>query len=54
MVRKGGSEEEVLKLKAEGFRYSPGRDSLLGPIMSSDDTENLDEDDADHMKPACQ
>ncbi|MES2363306.1 MAG: hypothetical protein V4646_16160 [Pseudomonadota bacterium] len=42
MIKKGYASEEVLKLKAEGYRYSPGRDSLLGPIMSSDD---MDEDD---------
>jgi hypothetical protein len=48
MVKKGWSEEEVLKLKAEGYRYSPGRDSLLGPIMSSDDVDDLDEHFADH------
>lgn len=29
MIEKGWSEDEVLKLKAEGYRYSPGRDSLL-------------------------
>lgn len=52
MVRKGWSEEEVLKLKAEGYRYSPGRDSLLGPILSSDDMEDLDEDLANHQGPA--
>jgi predicted transcriptional regulator len=52
MVKKGWSEEEVLKLKAEGYRYSPGRDSLLGPIMSSDDVEDLDEHLADHQGPA--
>jgi hypothetical protein len=50
MIKKGWSEEEVWKLKAEGFRYSLGRDSLLGPIMSSDEIEDLDEDDADHMR----
>lgn len=43
MVKKGWSEEEVLKMKADGFRYSPGRDSLLGPIMDSDDMDD-DED----------
>ena len=37
MVKKGWTEKEVLECKAEGFRYSPGRDSLLGPIMSGDD-----------------
>jgi hypothetical protein len=37
MAKKGWTEEEVLKLKAEGYRYSPGRDSLLGPVISSDD-----------------
>jgi hypothetical protein len=52
MGRNGWSEEEVLKLKAEGYRYSPGRDSLLGPIMSSDDIEDLAEDLADHRGPA--
>jgi hypothetical protein len=45
MVKKGWSEEKVLTLKAEGYRYSPGRDSLLGPIMSSDDIKDLGEDD---------
>ncbi len=39
MVKKGYSEEEVLGLKAQGFRYSPGRDSLLGPIISSEDDD---------------
>ena len=52
MVKKGWSEDEVLKLKAEGYRYSPGRDSLLGPIMSSDDVEDLDQHRADHLGPA--
>lgn len=48
MVKKGWSEDEVLKLKADGYRYSPGRDSLLGPIMSHDDIDDLDKDDEDH------
>lgn len=52
MIKNGWGEEEVLKLKADGYRYSPGRDALLGPIMSSDDIEDLDEEDADHMGPA--
>jgi hypothetical protein len=40
MVKKGWTEKEILDLKAEGYRYSPARDSLLGPLMSSegDDT----------------
>lgn len=37
MVRKGWTEEKVMELKAEGYRYSPGRDSLLGPVISSED-----------------
>ncbi len=37
MVRSGWSEERVLELKADGYRYSPSRDSLLGPAMSSED-----------------
>lgn len=43
MVKKGWSAEEVLKMKADGFRYSPGRDSLLGPVMSSDDMDDDEE-----------
>jgi hypothetical protein len=39
MVKKGMTEEDVLALKAQGYRYSPGRDSLLGPIISSEDDE---------------
>lgn len=52
MIKKGWSEEEVLKLEAEGYRYSPGRDSLLGPSLSSDDIEDLNEYDADHVRSA--
>ena len=40
MVKKGLDEKEVLELKAEGYRYSPSRDSLLGPVMSSEDEDN--------------
>lgn len=39
MAKMGYSEEELLKLKAEGFRYSPSRNSLLGPVFSSDDED---------------
>lgn len=45
MVKKGWSEADVLKMKADGFRYSPGRDTLLGPVMSSEDIEEFDKDD---------
>lgn len=45
MVKKGWNKDEVLKMKADGFRYSPGRDSLLGPIMSSEDMEDMDGDE---------
>ncbi len=34
-VSKGWTEKGVLELKAEGYRYSPNRDTLLGPVMSS-------------------
>ena len=47
MVRKGWSEDEVLKMKADGFRYSPGRDTLLGPVMSSDDMDDDDDEEAE-------
>lgn len=39
MIKNGWDEEKVLELRAEGYRYSPGRDTLLGPVMSSDDEE---------------
>lgn len=39
IVKKGWSKQDVLKMKADGFRYSPGRDSLMGPVMSSDDID---------------
>ena len=46
MARKGWSQEELLKMKDEGFRYSPSRDSIVGPVMSSDDLDDdLDDDD---------
>jgi hypothetical protein len=49
MVKKDWPEEEVLK--ADGFRDSPGLDSLLRPIMSSDDVEDPDDDEATASKP---
>lgn len=39
MVKDGWGEEKVLELKAAGYRYSPARNTLLGPAMSSDDEE---------------
>lgn len=42
-IKKGWPEHEVLDLKAQGYRYSPGRDTLLGPVMSSDDLDPGDE-----------
>jgi hypothetical protein len=39
MAKKGWTEKEVLELKAEGYRYSPSRDSLLGPVMSGEDDD---------------
>lgn len=41
--QKGWEKEKVLELKAQGYRYSPGRDTLLGPVMSSDDLEDDDD-----------
>lgn len=37
MAKEGWSEEELLRMKAEGWRYSPSRNSLLGPLISSED-----------------
>lgn len=39
MTKRGYSEAELLKLKADGFRYSPSRNSLISPVMSSDDED---------------
>ena len=39
MAKQGWSEAELSKMKDEGFRYSPSRNSLVGPTMSSDDLE---------------
>jgi hypothetical protein len=39
-VKEGWSEEKLLRLKAEGWRYSPSRNSLLGPVMSSEDDDS--------------
>ncbi len=39
MAKQGWSEPELLRMKAEGWRYSPSRNSLLGPIMSSNDDD---------------
>lgn len=49
LVKKGWKEENVLELKAEGYRYSPNRDTLLGPVMNSDD---LDDEQDDVEEPA--
>jgi hypothetical protein len=42
-VKKGWTEERVIQLKAEGCRYSPNRDTLLGPLISSDDLDDEEE-----------
>jgi len=42
MAKHGYSAEELLQMKAEGFRYSPSRNSLLGPVFSSDDEDFQD------------
>ena len=39
MTKRGYSEAELLKLKTDGFRYSPSRNSLISPVMSSDDED---------------
>lgn len=39
MAKQGWSEPELSKMKEEGFRYSPSRNSLVSPIMPSDDQE---------------
>ena len=44
LVKQGWSEAELAEAHSDGFRYSPSRDSLLSPTISSDD---LDDEDAD-------
>lgn len=43
MVKQGWSEAELLKMKAEGYRYSPSRNSVISPIVSSEDEDLEDE-----------
>lgn len=46
-LKKGWTEERLLELKAQGYRYSPSRDTLLGQVMNSGDLDDKDEDDDD-------
>jgi hypothetical protein len=39
MAKRGWSETELMQMKAENFCYSPSRNSLISPIVSSDDEE---------------
>jgi hypothetical protein len=51
MMERGMSEGELLRMKADGFLYSPGRDTLLSPPESSDDFENSDFDKDELVRP---
>lgn len=39
MSKRGWSEADLLRMKEEGFRYSPSRNSLISPIVSSEDED---------------
>ncbi|MDM0036812.1 hypothetical protein QTI33_32080 [Variovorax sp. J22P271] len=41
VVRLGWEEAKVREFAAQGYRYSPSRNTMLGPVMTSDD--DLDE-----------
>ena len=43
LVKQGWPEADLVKARAEGFRYSPSRNSLLSATMSSDDMDVDDE-----------
>lgn len=45
LVKNGYAEAQLLQWRDAGFRYSPGRDSVLSPIHSSDDDLDVDEDE---------
>ncbi len=47
LVRQGWSEETLLQAKKDGHRYSPSRNSMLLPVMSSDDEDLGEEEDED-------
>jgi hypothetical protein len=47
LVRQGWSEETLLRAQKEGHRYSPSRNTLLMPVVSSDDLEDDDAADSD-------
>lgn len=39
MVKQGYTEPELLKMKADGFRYSPSRNTLISAPVSSEDED---------------
>ena len=43
MAKQGWSESDLMRMKAEGWRYSPSRNSLLGPVMTEEDFDLDDE-----------
>ncbi|WP_066262802.1 hypothetical protein [Hydrogenophaga flava] len=45
MAKQGWSESELMRMKAEGWHYSPSRNSLLGPVMTEDDFDLDDENE---------
>ncbi|MGO4395292.1 hypothetical protein AB4Z46_28450 [Variovorax sp. M-6] len=51
MKERGMSDEELLRMKAEGFLYSPARDTLISPPMTNEDFEDSDFDEDELARP---
>lgn len=45
LSRQGWSEETLRQAQEEGHRYSPSRNTMLTPVMSSDDFDEEDDDE---------
>lgn len=52
VVRLGWDEAKVRDFAAEGYRYSPSRNSMLSPIVTSDDDPDQDEEEGQPLPSA--
>lgn len=51
LARQGWSEETLRHAQEEGHRYSPSRNTMLTPVVSSDDFDLDDDDDGEVAAP---
>lgn len=50
MATQGWSEAELVKMRDQGYRYSPSRNSVISPIVSSEDEDLNDDAQAQESK----